>query len=137
MNLKKYNSEVLLQQQKLPSVIEQSHLEKTKSKYSSSREKALHFAKNNIPKPKTKSITTEEVENSLESQFNPIKSNVNLKVETNNQKVPKFKKLNTKSNDDIDYIDESNELKKIEDLELKHLENKKQIEAIKKSMGFK
>ena len=111
-NLNKFNdSYIKTQTSKLPPPNQVHEIQKATEKISSKRTKALEFARH-IPKPNVNSKETEEDY-----------------VENNGQ----CDKLDDK---DV-YGLTSSEANRISELETKHLEKKKQIEAIKKSMGMK
>jgi len=113
-NLQSYNKQVLLQQKKLPSSSESSDIEVSKKKLSSKREKALEFAKH-VPKPKVDTKKIKEQSSPLGIEI--IDDNYMLKGDQYG----------------MDY----GEICKIQSLEAQHDEKKKQVEAIKRSLGMK
>lgn len=106
-NLKQYNDSALIQQPKLPAAAEQVEINKSMQKLVSKRNKALEFARN-IPKPKPKPTVIDEVDNSG--------------IDSTEKDV---------------YGTFSHDAQRLAELEMKHAEKRKQIDAIKKSMGFK
>lgn len=102
-----------MQQRKLPDGNEMAAIEVSKKKCDSKREKAIAFAKN-VPKPKIRIVKTD-------FQQGPGR----------------------RPADEMDPFDDyglgmepTAESSKIEELNAKHLESKRQVEAIKRSMGL-
>jgi len=108
-NLHEYNRNTLLQQRKLPASTEAREIVLDKMKHESKRAKAIEFAKQ-IPKPK---------------------------ASESKSKSP------AKRIDDDEYLTANDEfglghqeLSKIQSLQVKHEESRKQVEAIKRAMGM-
>jgi hypothetical protein len=106
-NLKQYNDSTLIQQPKLPAAAEQVEINKSMQKLVSKRTKAIEFAKQ-IPKPKAKTSVASEVDNSG--------------IDVNEKDV---------------YGTTNDDAQRLAELEMKHEEKRRQIEAIKRSMGMK
>lgn len=112
-NLKKYNdTHIQTSSDKLPAPAQAIEIQKQVEKSASKRSKALEFAKQ-IPKPKLKESLSDDYRMVDPNQGEPDSHEKDIYGLT---------------------ADESN---KLSELELKHLEKKKQIEAIKKSLRMK
>ena len=116
-NLLRYNQSVLQQQRKLPQSSEMNDIEIVKQKMVSKRERALMFAKNNVPKPKVSSSLAVD--------------------QKGNEDADRW------DNEDDDYMRAPDaygmgreEACRIDELEAKHLDSKRQIEAIKRSLNL-
>ena len=112
--LQDFNKKSIQVQKKLPSSSEVNSIEIEKMKLESKRIKALEFAKN-IPKPKAD------------------KPLVLIKGSNSTRALEEDDSYLMKNNDfGGDYRD----ISKIESLEIKHEESRRQVEAIKRSMGL-
>lgn len=109
--LRQINKEIISQNPKLPSSVEQNDINLSKRNYESKRQKAIDFARN-IPKPK---LSTE-----------------NMQSQTNNQRSGSSQS-NRESALYMD--DDAIEAARLQELEAKHLQNKAKMEAIKKTLS--
>lgn len=107
-NLKSFNEKVIKEQPKLPQAQEAVEIDKSKQKLESKRERAIQFAKQ-IPKP---SIRTQKDEMSSK-QHSEINDDFS-------------------SADPYSFVDET----KFVELEARHNASKRQVDAIKKSLGL-
>lgn len=110
-NLHEYNRNTLLQQKKLPASTEVREIVLDKMKHESKRNKALEFAKQ-IPKPKIGREQDGKMKNSM-------------------QRVDEEDDYMT-ANDEFGFG--YKEFSKIQSLEVKHEESRKQVEAIRRAM---
>ena len=112
-NLENFNKQSLQQQPKLPPSTEASQMVVAKGKQESKREKALQFAKK-VPKPKSRLPST------------------NARSETSEDA------LDDMENDELmmNNFHGNIETRRLDELEAKHNDKKRQVEAIKKSLGF-
>jgi len=116
-NLQSFNKQVLLQQPKLPPSTEASSLVISKQLQESKRAKAVKFAKL-IPKPKVQ---------------RKVQNNSNWKISDGAADKGGY---DEDSEYDAGYSGGQHENTRLEELEAKHSEGKKQLDAIKKSLGL-
>ena len=124
-NLNSYNKQVLLQQSKVPPSQEALEMSIAKQKQESSREKAIEFARQ-VPRPRPRPTRRREEEG--DSSCSPRRS-ANLRGEGVGDRD---RDLHYSSKESSDLQAPS----RLEELEAKHNQGKKQVEAIKKSLGL-
>lgn len=112
--LRTFNQEMIMQQPKKPSSVEENDMVVAKGKQESNRQKALEFAKN-IPKPKSTTRCSQ-------MKNHPIHSG----------------SMNSAGGDSNGlYIDDDAvEAARLQELEMKHQQNKAKMEAIKRSLAL-
>lgn len=108
-NLKTFNEETIKQMPKLPSSVEKHEIEISKKKMESKRAKALEFSKR-IPKPKVTSVI--------------------LKSQDDQSDMVDYKRQDEEAMANKDEVH-------LYELEKQHDDQRKQIEAIRRSMGMK
>jgi hypothetical protein len=132
--LRQLNADVLTQQAKLPSASEQNDLQIARSKYESSRQRALDFARNNVPKPKQPSYLNVEMADAdnrnNRSRSAPPKNH-------NSQSMSRESSNDPNSNVGMLMDEDAFQAAKLQELEAKHQQSKMKMEAIKRSLnGF-
>ena len=119
-NLQKFNQDALSVQRKLPDGNEMSEIEIAKKKMESKREKAITFSKN-IPKPKRRSEGVTGVTGGARDRAG--------------QRPSDESGLDDFADDELG-MEPTSENSKLQELAAKHLESKRQVDAIKRSMGM-
>lgn len=112
--LRHFNQEVIMQQPKKPSAVEENDLNIARSKLESNRQRALEFAKN-VPKPKV-AAQTEEREVRRGSSSADGKRNAEKDLYMDEEAVKEAR---------------------LQELELKHAQNRAKMDAIRKSLATK
>ncbi len=110
-NLRNFNSQMIGNQQKLPSGSESHDIDNAKKKILSARERALQFAKN-IPKPKVNKDSYKSVDDVIDLHDDDGYMRVSYEQ----------------------YGMESKQAKYLEDLEAKYMDSKRNVDAIKRQL---
>jgi hypothetical protein len=122
--LASYNRQVTSTQKKLPSAKEQAEMATNKSKIESKREKAREFAKN-IPKPKVKT-RLQPIDNFNDGAEDDDDCEQFMQLDMNRGDISSFRGIGIKSENE----------RRIDELHAKHADSRRQVDAIKKSLGL-
>jgi hypothetical protein len=112
--LRHFNQDVITQQPKKPSAIEENDINIAKSKQDSTRQRALEFARN-VPKPKV-------------APSNPV-----IHVPARQSRSSDSNRVESAG---LYMDDDAMEAAKLQELERKHEQNRAKMDAIRKSMAL-
>jgi len=137
-NLKHYNDKVLLAEPKLPSATEQHEIEKSKQKLTSARERALEFSRKVVVP--TKPTRSSDASRTTSGQARQTVDDLDI-ADDDSLDMNMHVTVNTTSNGNLKRVDSfglnNKQANKLAELEALHEDRKRQVEAIKKSMGMR
>lgn len=137
--LRQVNADMLTQQPKLPSASEQNDLQIARNKYESTRQRALEFAKNNVPKPKVARNAQLDDRRDPRGYYDEETDNGPSQLRDATRRSQSAGERSgsyggSRSNLGIPMDEDAFQAAKLQELEAKHQQSKARMEAIKRSL---
>lgn len=137
--LRQVNADMLTQQPKLPSATEQNDLQIARQKYESTRQRALEFAKNNVPKPKVARNAQLDERRDQRGYYDEETDNGPSQIRDGTRRSQSAGERSgsyggSRSNLGIPMDEDAFQAAKLQELEAKHQQSKARMEAIKRSL---
>eukprot|EP01033_Poteriospumella_lacustris_P001653 gene1653-1205_t len=137
--LRQVNADILTQQPKLPSATEQNDLQIARQKYESTRQRALEFAKSNVPKPKVARNAQLDERRDQRGQYDGETDNGPTQIRDGTRRSQSAGERSgsyggSRSNLGIPMDEDAFQAAKLQELEAKHQQSKARMEAIKRSL---
>lgn len=137
--LRQVNADILTQQPKLPSATEQNDLQIARQKYESTRQRALEFAKSNVPKPKVARNAQLDERRDQRGYYDEEADNGPTQIRDGTRRSQSAGERSgsyggSRSNLGIPMDEDAFQAAKLQELEAKHQQSKARMEAIKRSL---